>query len=180
MIQPINSLNFKGIYKQPGGRFTDKEFELINDVYEKMNTTNLKETKGSRFIDFLDSRNYHLFVKPGTIKDSINISLSEGISFTSEGIKLLNEKEVGTFGEGKEFLPEYVKDVYNREQARKSFNAMGIIGTIFIAAAIITGAIITLKKEILKLNTPETKEIVIDSLKTMQKDTLDLSKKIIK
>ena len=29
MIQPINSLNFKSIYKQPGGRFTDKEIELI-------------------------------------------------------------------------------------------------------------------------------------------------------
>ena len=47
MIQPINSLSFKAIYKQPGGRFTEKEFELINDVQEKMNTTKFKETKNN-------------------------------------------------------------------------------------------------------------------------------------
>ena len=177
MIQPINSLSFKAIYKQPGGRFTEKEFELINDVQEKMNTTKFKETKNNKFIDYLDTKNYHLFIKPGTFENTIDISLSEGVSFTPEGIKLYNEKEVGTFDERKEFLPEYVKGVYDREQTHKSFNLMGMLGIVILAATIILGGITAIRKDLI---VAKEKEIVTDTLKTLQKDTLDLSQKFLK
>ena len=180
MIQPVNSPSFKAIYKQPGGRFTDKEFELIDDVQRKMKTTEFKISKNNSLIDFLDVKNYHLFIKPGTFKDTIDISLSKGVSFSPEGIKLQEEKFVGTFSEDKEFLPEYVENEYRRNKARNDFNIFGMIAMVAIGAIIILGAVTTLRNGVSKINKQETTEVVSDTLKTLQKDTLDISKKLIK
>ncbi len=180
MIQPVNSPSFKAIYKQPGGRFTDKEIELMKDVQGKMQTVDFEISKGSRLVDFLDVKDYHLLIKPGVFKDTIDISLSKGVAFTPDGIKLQEEKFVGTFSEEKEFLPEYVENEYRRNKARNDFNIFGMIAMVAIGAIIILGAVTTLRNGVSKINKQETTEVVSDTLKTLQKDTLDISKKLVK
>ena len=180
MIQPVNALSFKAIYNQPGGRFTEKELDLIVDIHNKMKTPDLKITKGSRLIDYLDVKDYHLLIKPGTFKDTVDISLSKGVSFNPDGIKLHDENFVGTFSEDKEFLPEYVENTYRRDKAKKDFNKFGMISMAVIVTIIILGTITTLKNGINKINQQKTTEVVTDTLKTLQKDTLDVSKKLIK
>ena len=66
------------------------------------------------------------------------------------------------------------------KKTKKDFNKFGMISMAVIVTIIILGTITTLKNGINKINQQKTTEVVTDTLKTLQKDTLDISKKFIK
>ena len=160
-IQAIsNQTSFKGVYSPKGIRFSESQLKVIDDIKSKVNP------------------NEDFFVEYGVRDNSIELSKLEGRKRNTGWKKQLY---IGTYSEKCLFKTEDLEEV-KKEQQKKDLE-----GT--LTGAIILGMMLTIilgyrNNTKAKDTIPTVKEQIInpikDTLQKVGKDTLDLTKQLLK
>ena len=161
-----NQTNFKGVYSPRGVRFSDSQKKVIDDIKNKVNP------------------NEDFFVEYGVRDNSIELFKLEGRTrdaLDAEKTGWKKQLYIGTYSENYLFNLEDIENV-KREQRKRDIG--GILTGVLILGMMSTIILGYRKIAKTKDTIPVVKEQVVnpikDSLQRVGKDTLDLTKQLIK
>lgn len=166
-IQAINNqTNFKAIYKPIGVEFSESQKKVIKDIENKVNP------------------NEDFYVEYGTKRDSVELSKLGGFTKDALDAEKTGWKKklyIGTYSENYLFNLEDIENV-KREQRKKDIG--GILTGVLIIGMMLTIILGSRNNTKTKDVIPTVKEQVVnpikDSLQKVGKDTLNLTKQLLK
>ena len=166
-VQAINSqTSFKGVYSPKGIRFSESQKKVIDDIKNKVNP------------------NEDFFVEYGVRDNSIELFKLEGRTrdaLDAEKTGWKKQLYIGTYSENHLFNLEDIENV-KREQRKRDIG--GILTGVLILGMMSTIILGYRKIAKTKDTIPVVKEQVVnpikDSLQKFSKDTLDLTKQLMK
>lgn len=168
-IQPIdNQLRFKAVYRDKGARFSDVQERVIKDI----------ENKADANKDFL--------VKHGACEDTVELyelkgSVQNVNRLSSDIAKRKNQLYIGTYEDGYFFQPEDLIIDKKKQKKEASLSLPLVLG---VLAAIFSLMVCSRCAAKTAETVPILKEQIVNpikgSLQKFSKDTLDLTKQLLK
>lgn len=184
-INTISAQNFRAFYQNTKAHYTEEQLAIVDDIFSKSTKMNSKFDKTSLLGHLKAEYNIDLYADPATDNHSINLYLSEDLPATNENPYKTTSKLtfINTYNSNYEFdINHVVQQLKNITGERNS----GIVNTISTIIATLGLLLIpALGIAALIKDKPGNKvENIIkcsqENLKHLPKDTLNLTKKIIK
>ena len=169
MINPISSVNpsFKALYKNPSTNFSEAQKKVVDDIENKVNNTSLY--------------NYDLLVVP---KDDTQVELF-AISTPTYNLQTGTpeskyKKSIGLYSKTHPFNE---KNVDKNTKAGIFWANWGKVITSAVAAMCVVASAVAISTKGTKLPVKDVGEKIVtvkDTLNNLGKDTLDLTKQLVK
>lgn len=184
-INAVNAQSFRAIYKNTEIDYTKEQTDVALDILKKAEKIDPKYDKTSLLGYLKADYNMDLFADPSSDKKTINLYISEVLPSTNEDCFKNKTKltYVGSYNSKHPFETKDVEAELDRITGKSGTNLVNVIATAIAVLSLIFAPVLGVVMLIKDKSAPKIENVIkntTDTLKNLPKDTLNLTKKIIK